>query len=264
VLPPGCWTDGLPSVNKLLWAATNRMIEEESLATAQEGIDLARPDYSRKPPPLPAPGRFKTMLHLRSWAGERFPRATLVTEGLDLRAWNRIAPVLESLATDWPGVARELGWITTRHPFWEDDSRRVIAAADVVFGEKLAFNPLYFGRPKKLREAASFGERVGLYPRGAKDAGEWYFVSHEWGHLLHAWLRRHRNPLLDDLMALFASNPAVHTSSFDPDKAAAISLNAKRGMTEAFADAFSLIQWNEKNRWPEIVRLFSRILGGEP
>jgi hypothetical protein len=251
-------------VSRSLGAAKNRMIEAKSLATAEEGIDLARADYSRKPAPLSTPGRFKTMPQLRSWAGERFPIATLVTEGLDLKAWNRIAPILDSLAIDWPGVARELGWITTRHPFWEDDARGAIAAADVVFGEKLAFNPLYFGRPKKLREAASLGERVGLYPRGAKDAGEWYFISHEWGHLVHAWLRGNRKLLLDDLMALFASNSDVVRSPIDPDRAATISLNAKRGMTEAFADAFSLIQWNEEDRWPEIVRLFARILGGEP
>ncbi len=194
------------------------MIEDESLATTHEGIDLARPDYSRKPPPLPAPGRFKTLLQLRSWAGERFPRATLVTEGLDLKAWNRISPVIDSLAIDWPGVARELGWITTRHPLWEVDVQGAIAAAESIFGEKIAFNPFYFSRPKLVAETAANGERTGWHPAGAGSAAEVYFVSHEWGQLVHAWLRRHdTGKWKQSSWPLFAMDPnGAHDPPVDP------------------------------------------------
>ncbi len=160
-----------------------------------------RPDDS--PKPTPAPGRFKTFDQLRTWAGERFPRATLVTEGIDLKGWNRIAPVLDRLAVEWPGVALELEWITTRHVIWEDQPRRAIAAAESIFGEKIAFNPFYFANPRLMAKVAAEGERYGAYPKRAKDAKEWYFISHEWGHLVNAWLRRRDPERWVRLMALF-------------------------------------------------------------
>jgi hypothetical protein len=203
------------------------------------------------------------MLQLRSWAGERFPQATLVTEGLDLKAWNRIASVLDRLATDWSGVARELGWITTRHPLWEDDVQGAIAAAESIFGEKIAFNPFYFSRSKLVAETAAYGERTGWHPAGAGSAAEEYFVSHEWGHLVHAWLRRHDRDCLQRLTSLFAIDANEPRSPVDPSKVAAISLYAKRGISDAFADAFSVIQWRKEEQWPAILRQFSRILGGQ-
>ncbi len=204
------------------------------------------------------------MLQLRSWAGERFPQATLVTEGLDLKAWNRIASVLDSLATDWPGVARELGWITTRHALWEDDPRRAIAAAESTFGEKIAFNPFYFASPRMMAKAAREGERYGAYPKGAKDAKEWYFVSHEWGHLVNAWLRRHEFERWLRLMALFRMEPDNPKSAFESTKAAAISQYATSRIADAFAEAFSVLQWQEEGSRADVVERFSRILRGEP
>jgi hypothetical protein len=161
-----------------------------------------RSDDSRKP--SPSPGRFKTFDQLRSWAAERFPRATLVTEGIDLRGWNRIARVLDRLAAEWPGVALELEWITTRHVLWEDAPRRAIAAAESLFGGKVAFNPFCFANPRLMAKVAKEGERYGTYPKGAKDAKEWYFISHEWGHLVNAWLRRRAPERWVRLMALFS------------------------------------------------------------
>ncbi len=213
--------------------------------------------------PAPVPGRFKSWAQLRSWGSRRFPRATLVTEGLDLKAWNRIAPILDGLASEWPGVAGELGWITTRHPFWEDNSQGAVAAADSLFGEKIAFNPYYFRSPRRIAKAVAYGDGIGLYPAGAKDVRELYFVTHEWGHLVHAGLRRHHGERWRNLMALFAVDPEDPQSPFDQDKAVEISQYAKRGISDAFAEAFSVIQWRQKSLWPEIVRQFDRILGEE-
>jgi hypothetical protein len=217
-----------------------------------------------EPDPGPIPGRFKSWAQLRAWASHRFPRATLVTEGLDLKAWNRITPILDGLATDWPGVANELGWITTRHPFWEDNSQGAVAAADSLFGEKIAFNPDYFRMPSRLAKSIARGEEIGLYPEGAKDVRELYFVNHEWGHLVHAWLRRHHRERWRDLMARFAVDPEALQSPFDEDKATEISQYAKRGIVDAFAEAFSVIEWRSQGHWPEIIRRFEQFLGEEP
>jgi hypothetical protein len=241
---------------------TNRMIQEESLATADEGIDLARPDYSRKPSPLPAPGRFKTLLRLRSWAGERFPRATLVTDGLDLRAWNRIAPVLDSLAMDWPGVARELGWITTRHSLWGNQPKGAIAAAESISGEKIAFNPFCFQSLRKIRRVVRKGVREGFYPRGVDLMPMDYLLSHEWAHLVAASLGRHDNERWNRILGLFARDTMEHTSSFDPAKAARISITSEASFAEALAEAFAAIRCQPESFQPEIVRRLSRVLRG--
>jgi hypothetical protein len=187
-----------------------------------------------------------------------------VTDGLDLKGWNRIAGILDDLASDWPGVATELGWITTRHSLWEDNPRGTVAAAESVSGEKLAFNPYYFASPMRIAKAASHGEQTGWYPRSAGEAREWYFVSHEWGHLVDAWLRRRDPERWRRLAAVFAIDPGDRPFSFDPEKGGAVSLYARRGFSDAFADAFSVIQWRSKSHWPAIIRQFARILGSEP
>jgi hypothetical protein len=215
------------------------------------------------PAPTPIPGRFKSWVQLRAWASHRFPRATLVTEGLGLKAWNRIAPILDGLASDWPGVANELGWITTRHPLWEADPRRTIAAAESTFGEKIAFNPFYFANPRMMAKAAKDGERDRAYPRGAKEAKEWYFVSHEWGHLVSAWLRRFDLERWLRLMALFREEPDNPQSAFDPTKVAAISQYATSRLTDAFAEAFSVLKWQDEAAWGNLIERFSRILRGK-
>lgn len=214
--------------------------------------------------PAPAPGRFKSLVQLRAWSARRFPRATLVTERLDLKAWNRIALILDTLAADWPGVASELGWITTRHPLWEDNPTGAIGAADSIFGEKIAFNPFYFAKPKRIVQAVDRGERMGLYPVGAKDSGEWYIVSHEWGHLLNAWLRRHDRERWLLLMGLFQIDlSAANQSAFEPTKAEAISQYATSRIADAFAEAFSVLQWQEESLRADIVERVSRILRGK-
>jgi hypothetical protein len=189
----------------------------KSVVIARSGARLDRPDYSRKPNLSPIPGRFKSLVQLRSWASQQFPRATLVTEGLDLKAWNRIALILEDLASDWSGVAQDLGWITTRHALWEDDARGTIAAAESISGEKIAFNPHYFASPRRITKAARKGERAGIYPRGAGDARERYFISHEWGHLVLALLRRHDHGRYRRLAALFLNEPDNLRSPVDSD-----------------------------------------------
>jgi hypothetical protein len=216
-----------------------------------------------EPDPAPTPGRFKSWVQLRAWASRRFPRATLVTEGLDLKAWNRIAPILDELASDWPGVASELGWITTRHPLWEEDPGRAIAAAESSFGEKIALNPFYFANPRIMAKAAKSGEKDGAYPRGAKDAKERYFVSHEWGHLVSAWLRRFDLERWLRLMALFREESGNPQSAFDPTKAEAISQYATSGIADAFAEAFSVLQWQKEVLRADIVERFSQILRGK-
>jgi hypothetical protein len=114
------------------------------------------------------------MAQFRAWVSQRFPQATLVTEGLDLKAWNRIASILDGLAADWPAVADQLGWITTRHPYWDSRPRGVIAAADSISGEKLAFNPYYFQDPKRIQRVIQRGEQDRFHPRGASQAAECY------------------------------------------------------------------------------------------
>jgi hypothetical protein len=212
--------------------------------------------------PAPAPGRFKSLVQLRTWAARRFPRATLVTEGLDLKAWNRIAPILDTLASDWPGVASQLGWITTRHPLWEDDPQGAIAAADSVVGEKIAFNPFYFRSTARIRKAVRKGSRAGWHPRGAEAAREWYIVSHEWGHIVFAWLRRHDFEKWRELVNLFATEPSDPRSPFDLLKASTISRYARRGITDAFAEAFSAIQWQQRDFGSNLLRQFAQIFGG--
>ncbi len=204
------------------------------------------------------------MAQFKAWVGQRFPRATLVTEELDMKAWNRIAAILDGLATDWPGVAVELGWITTKHPLWEMKVQGAIAAADSVFGEKIAFNPFYFDQPRRITQALSLGEKGGLHPAGARRARESHIISHEWGHLVHAWLRRYDRERWSTLIALCAVDPADRRSPFDRDKAAAICQYARRGIPDAFAEAFSVIQWQKQDLWPELMKRFDQILRGEP
>jgi hypothetical protein len=212
--------------------------------------------------PGPVPGRFKSLVQLRAWASRRFPRATLVTEGLDLKAWNRIAPILDGLASDWPGVAYKLGWITTRHPFWDDNSQGAIAAADSLFGEKIAFNPFYFGSAARIRKALAKGDRAGWHPKDAASVGDRYFVSHEWGHLVFAWLRRNDYERWQGLVEIFAAEPGNPQSAFDLDKASSISRYARKGTADAFAEAFSVIQWQDKGLWPGVVLQFAQSLRG--
>ena len=95
-----------------------------------------------------------------------------------------IAPVLERLAIDWPGVAGELGWIMTRHPLWENKPKGAIAAAESISGEKIAFNPFYFQNLRRIRRVVRKGVREGFYPRGADRLPMDYLVSHEWPHLV--------------------------------------------------------------------------------
>jgi hypothetical protein len=186
----------------------------------------------------------------------------LVTEGLDLKAWNRIASILDGLASDWPGVANELGWITTKHPLWEENPRGAIGAADSVFGEKIAFNPYYLASPRRIAKTVALGEGVGLYPGGAKKAGECYFVTHEWGHLVNAWLRRHDLERWLRLMALFRTGPGATPSAFDPARAAPISEYATSRIADAFAESFSVLQWQQPEFWPDLIQRFGQLLWG--
>jgi hypothetical protein len=66
------------------------------------------------------------------------------------------------------------------------------------------------------------------------------------------------------LLVLFTVDPGDPQSDVDPEKVSVISKYSVNGLTEAFAETFSLLQWREKGGWPEIVQQFSRILGGEP
>jgi hypothetical protein len=214
--------------------------------------------------PHPAAGRFRSWAQLRTWASGRLPQATLVTEGLDLKEWNRSAVILDELAAEWPGVTGELGWITKRYPLWEGDPRGVIVTADSLFGEKLAFIPYYFASPRRISKVLRKGVRGGVYPQGAEAVGESYFIAQEWGHLVQAWLRRHDQDRSRRLAVRFLTDPGHSRSSFDQEKASTISDYAARGSTESFAEAFGVIQWQEEGLWPDVVKDFARILRGEP
>jgi hypothetical protein len=223
-----------------------------------------RPDYSRKLDPPPEPGQFKTMAQFKAWVSQRFPRATLVTEGLDLKAWKRIALILDGLALDWPEVADRLGWITTRHVYWDERPRGAIAAADSISGEKLAFNPYYFQSPKRIRQVVQRGEQDRFHPRGASEAPECYLVSHEWAHLVAAYLRRHDKRRWAAIAALFRQDPEDTSSRFDWTKASPVSIDAEISMEEAFAEAFSATRWQPERLRPDIVTRLVSILRGGP
>ncbi len=95
-------------------------------------------------------------------------------------------------------------------------------------GEKIAFNPFYFGSLRKIARTAKEGERFGTFPKGAGKAKEWYFITHEWGHLVYAWLRRHDRKRWHGLTSLLAIDPDNPRSDVDLDKVAAISQYSKR------------------------------------
>jgi hypothetical protein len=82
--------------------------------------------------------------------------------------------------------------------------------------------------------------------------------------LVDAWLRRRDPERWRKLAVVFTIDPGDRQSSFDPEKGGAISLYAKKGITDAFAVAFSVIQRRPESHWPEIVRQFARILGNKP
>jgi hypothetical protein len=64
------------------------------------------------------------------------------------------------------------------------------------------------------------------------------------------------------LVSLFATDPSHPESRFDLVKATAISRYARRGVSDAFAEAFSVVQWQRQDFWPELVKRFDQILRG--
>jgi hypothetical protein len=65
-------------------------------------------------------------------------------------------------------------------------------------------------------------------------------------------------------MLQFAKDAADPASAFDPAKAATISITSKAGLTEAFAEGFSAVQWQPARLQPEIIRRLGEILRGRP
>jgi hypothetical protein len=89
-----------------------------------------------------------------------------------------------------------------------------------------------------------------------------YLLSHEWAHLVAASLRRQDKERWNRILGLFARDTMEPTSSFDPAKAARISITSEASFAEALAEAFAAIRCQPESFQPEIVRRLSRILRG--
>jgi hypothetical protein len=137
-----------------------------------------------------------------------------------------------------------------------------MAAAESISGEKIAFNPFYFQDFGRIRRVIRKGARNGFYPRGADRMPMEYLVSHEWAHLVAAFLRHHDEGKWRRIVHLFAQDKADADSSFDPAKATQISIMSEAGIAEAFAEAFSALRLQSESDRPAVVNRLALVLRG--
>jgi hypothetical protein len=230
---------------------------------------LPRPKPKPVPPVSPtrpaasAPGSFATIEQVREWAAGAFPNFKAHVfdgGGVPLRVWNRVAPELDRLARDFPGVARRLEYLNDPSVAWGDPRYAGSAAVgDNKAGRHLSFNPRYFARPdaelqEDRRQAAESGWMAAGFEADA-------VATHEWGHLLESWLYDADPRLRSALLAVFRAG-----EGFDVDKASTVSVYAATNETEAFAEAFAAMRRLSPGDWAAAVREFAALLGrvGEP
>jgi hypothetical protein len=205
------------------------------------------------------PGSFETIEHVREWARAAFPNFKAHVfdgGGIPIRVWNQIAPELERLARDFPGVARRLEYLNDPSINWNDPHyARAAAVGDNKAGRHLSFNPRYFSKPDaELREDRRLAAESGWMAGGFEaDA----VATHEWGHLVESWLYDTDPRRRAALLAAFRTGGA-----FDAAKAATISAYGATNETEAFAEAFVATRRLPSADRPAIVREFAGILGG--
>jgi len=201
---------------------------------------------------------FETHEDVHAWATSAFPNAKINLEGIPVESWQVIAKEIDHLISKWPDMAarlREFGSMPAGAP---DD---VIASAVMAGSKSIQFNPTRWKDLAALTKSLEHDVKARWNPQGTAHAGASYYVTHEFGHLLHGYLKDvdpSKRAALDLLMGE-RIDPRFDYVKFEPKTAKTISKYAGTSYSEAFAEAFAAARWNTNPR-NTIVQGFQRNL----
>jgi hypothetical protein len=201
---------------------------------------------------MPRPGYFQSHSELHDWAKATFPNAAFSDAGIPLENWNHLAVELDRLATDFPFIAKRLKEINSGPSRFVDKLKDARALADYGLGEILAFNPTYWSQPLvKLTELQTAGSTSGWTVKGITEPN--YAATHEWGHLMEAWLRAVNPQKRAALQSVFE-----YDGQYSPSRGGLVSRYARTSENEAFAEAFAAMRRQPVEK-QQIAKKFAKV-----
>lgn len=154
---------------------------------------------------------FKTVPEIERFMRGRFPETFWSFTGLEPRVANAVARRLAQLSREWPGAQQRLHYVGTNRNVpaelkpYVARFRQNIYAHVAWNGRSLSINPKYFGKEAIIKASIRNDVEHGWHPRMRDPEDYISIITHEWGHVIDAWLSSATNRML---------TAAIHTSGF--------------------------------------------------